>query len=132
MAKPAQTTKGLDARDSRSRLSGVREFKSHPLHHGASKSNRRVRHKKRFQLGIRFLNKASYRLFPMPQPRLSGLLLKHIFAGAPLENLMQPQHCEKSFTPFSPRISEQSFIASSFEMGSTEVFMFYFSAKSKL
>lgn len=33
--------KGLYARDSRSRLLGVREFKSHPLHHGKCQSDER-------------------------------------------------------------------------------------------
>jgi hypothetical protein len=34
--------KGLDARDSRSRLSGVREFKSHPLHQVIKKKYIRI------------------------------------------------------------------------------------------
>jgi len=33
LVKPALSKKGLNARDSRSRPVGVREFKSHPLHH---------------------------------------------------------------------------------------------------
>jgi len=42
MVKPAIDNSGLDARDSRSRPEGVREFKSHPLHHILKMAVKRV------------------------------------------------------------------------------------------
>ncbi len=69
---------------------------------------------------FQILNKLSYFLLTSPQPRLSSLLLKHILAGSPFENRTQPQHCEKRRTPFSPRISRQSFVASSVGIVSSE------------